>query len=177
MTDAHAIEAIALTRTFGEHVAVNQVNLVVKRGEIYGFLGPNGAGKSTPTRILCTLTAPTGGRASVAGYDVAREPGQVRLRIGAALQSAALDVQQTGAELLRQQGRYYGLTNGEIVAFLRFETAVQEIFAVTVLPGRRFPDLINDDDTLLQNSFVVPDAALADVPATLRAGDDPRTPV
>ncbi|MEZ4561945.1 MAG: ATP-binding cassette domain-containing protein [Thermomicrobiales bacterium] len=116
MTDTHAIEAIDLSRTFGDHVAVNQVNLVVKRGEIYGFLGPNGAGKSTTTRILCTLTAPTSGRALVAGYDVARESGQVRLRIGAALQSAALDLQQTGAELLRQQGRYYGLSNREIDA-------------------------------------------------------------
>lgn len=59
---------------------------------------------------------------------------------------------------------------GRVVALLRFETAVQEVFAVTVLPGRRWPDLINDDPTLLENSFVVPDAALADVPATLRAG-------
>ena len=116
MTDTHAIEAIDLSRKFGDQVAVDHVNLAVKRGEIYGFLGPNGAGKSTTTRILCTLTAPTGGRATVAGYDVARESGQVRLRIGAALQSAALDLQQTGAELLRQQGRYYGLTNSEIDA-------------------------------------------------------------
>jgi ABC-2 type transport system ATP-binding protein len=116
MTDTHAIEAIDLSRQFGDHVAVNQVNLAVKRGEIYGFLGPNGAGKSTTTRILCTLTTPTGGRATVAGYDVARESSQVRLRIGAALQSAALDEQQTGAELLRQQGRYYGLSRGEIDA-------------------------------------------------------------
>ena len=116
MTDTHAIEAIDLSRKFGDQVAVNQVNLAVKSGEIYGFLGPNGAGKSTTTRILCTLTTPTSGRATVAGYDVARESGQVRLRIGAALQSAALDLQQTGAELLRQQGRYYGLTTSEIDA-------------------------------------------------------------
>ncbi len=50
---------------------------------------------------------------------------------------------------------------------------MQEVFAVTVLPGRRYPDLINDDDKLLENSFVVPDAALADVPAALRAPADP----
>jgi uncharacterized protein (TIGR03032 family) len=59
-------------------------------------------------------------------------------------------------------------TPGHVVALLRFETAVQEVFAVTVLPGRRYPDLINDDDKLLENSFVVPDAALADVLAELR---------
>ena len=60
------------------------------------------------------------------------------------------------------------LTTGQVVALLRFETAVQEIFAVTILPGKRYPDLINEDDTLLQNSFVVPDAALADVSPALR---------
>jgi uncharacterized protein (TIGR03032 family) len=61
------------------------------------------------------------------------------------------------------------LRSGQVIGLLRFETAVQEVFAVTVLPGRRYPDLINDDETLLENSFVVPDAALADVSAMLRA--------
>ena len=62
------------------------------------------------------------------------------------------------------------LLTGQLVALMRFETSVQEIFAVTVLPGRKYPDLINEDDTLLQNSFVVPDAALADVAASVRGG-------
>jgi uncharacterized protein (TIGR03032 family) len=61
------------------------------------------------------------------------------------------------------------LSSGQVVALLRFETAVQEVFAVTVLPGRRYPDLINDNETLLENSFTVPDAALADVSPALRA--------
>ena len=64
------------------------------------------------------------------------------------------------------------LTTGQVVALLRFETAVQEVFAVTVLPGRCYPELINDEETVLENSFVVPDAALADVPASLRAPAD-----
>ena len=109
-----AIEATGMVRRFGSSIAVDGVDLAVRRGEIYGFLGPNGAGKSTTTRMLCTLTALNGGRARVAGYDVTRHPGEVRLRIGAALQSAALDIQQTGAELLRQQGRYYGLSRADI---------------------------------------------------------------
>ena len=60
------------------------------------------------------------------------------------------------------------LNRGEPIALLRFEEGVQEVFAVQVLPGRRYPELVNDDAKLLENSFVVPDAALADVPATLR---------
>jgi uncharacterized protein (TIGR03032 family) len=65
------------------------------------------------------------------------------------------------------------LASGRMVALLRFDTAVQEIFAVTVLPGRQWPEVINDDETLLENSFVVPDAALVDVPASLRAPASP----
>ena len=65
------------------------------------------------------------------------------------------------------------LATEQVVALLRFETVVQEIFAVTVLPGRRFPELINDDEKLLENSFMVPDAALADVPASLRRPAEP----
>jgi uncharacterized protein (TIGR03032 family) len=61
------------------------------------------------------------------------------------------------------------LATGRVVALLRFESGVQEVFAVALLPGRRWPELINDDDTRLENSFVVPDEALADVPAALRA--------
>jgi ABC-2 type transport system ATP-binding protein len=90
------------------------VDLQIPAGEIYGFLGPNGAGKSTTVHMLCTLLAPSGGRALVAGYDVADRPGQVRLRIGVALQEAALDPKQTGAELLRLQGRLYGLSRREV---------------------------------------------------------------
>jgi ABC-2 type transport system ATP-binding protein len=105
-----AIYTEGLIRTFGESRAVDGVDLRIAPGEIYGFLGPNGAGKSTTVRMLCTLLAPSGGTAIVAGHDVATEPGQVRLRIGVALQDAALDPNQTGVELLRLQGLLYGLS-------------------------------------------------------------------
>ena len=105
-----AIRARDLVRDFGDQHAVAGVDLEVGRGEIYGFLGPNGAGKSTTVRMLCTLLSPTSGEASVAGYDVVGSPGRVRLRIGVALQEAALDPRQTGRELLRLQGRLYGLS-------------------------------------------------------------------
>ena len=107
------IDADRVQRFFGSTRAVDGVSLKVDRGEIYGFLGPNGAGKSTLTRVLCTLIAPTGGRATVAGFDVASAPDQVRLRIGVALQEAALDPKQTGVEMLMLQGRFYGLNKAD----------------------------------------------------------------
>jgi ABC-2 type transport system ATP-binding protein len=105
-----AIRAEGLQRAFNGNTAVEHLDLDIEEGEIYGFLGPNGAGKSTTVRMLCTLLAPTGGRAVVAGFDVASDPGSVRLRIGAALQDVSLDPKQTGAELLRLQGSLYGLS-------------------------------------------------------------------
>ena len=104
-----AIQANKLVREFNGVTAVDGVDLEIREGEIYGFLGPNGAGKSTTVRMLCTLLAPTSGQAVVAGYDVVTDPGAVRLRIGVALQEASLDPKQTGEELLRLQGRLYGM--------------------------------------------------------------------
>lgn len=104
-----AISASGLVRRFGDNVAVNGVNITVAAGEIFGFLGPNGAGKSTTVRMLTTLLAPTDGSATVAGYNIINETEQVRLRIGVALQDAALDPKQTGREILDMQGRLYGL--------------------------------------------------------------------
>ncbi len=96
-------------RDFGAKRAVDGVDLLVRRGEIFGFLGPNGAGKSTTVRMLCTLLSPTAGKARVAGYDIAEHPGEVRIRIGVAMQESALDEKQSGREILDLQARLYGL--------------------------------------------------------------------
>jgi ABC-2 type transport system ATP-binding protein len=103
-----------LVRRFGSLTAVDGLDLHVRRGEIYGFLGPNGAGKSTVVRMLCTLLRPSGGSAVVAGCDVVRDRQAVRVRIGVALQEAALDDWQTGRELLALQGRLYGMNPSQI---------------------------------------------------------------
>ena len=104
-----AISTQQLAREFeGGIVAVDGVDLEVAEGEIYGFLGPNGAGKTTTVRMLTTLLAPTGGRAIVAGHDVAEDPGAVRRKIGVALQEAALDPLMTGRELIHLQATLHG---------------------------------------------------------------------
>jgi ABC-2 type transport system ATP-binding protein len=103
------IEAEGLVRRFGDVLAVDHVDMVVKQGEVFGFLGPNGAGKSTCVRMLVTLLTPTEGRARVAGFDVVKEAGKVRRAIGVALQDAAIDPLMTGRELMRLQGVLHGI--------------------------------------------------------------------
>jgi ABC-2 type transport system ATP-binding protein len=109
-----AIVADKLERSFGDFKAVRGVSLQVEEGEIYGCLGPNGAGKSTSVRMLCTLLRPTGGRASVAGFDVVTQAEEVRLRIGVAVQEVSIDPKMTGREFLLLQGKLYGLRGKEL---------------------------------------------------------------
>ena len=80
--DSNSVVTENLVKRFGDFVAVDRINLEVRKGEVFGFLGPNGAGKSTTIRMLCGLLTPSSGRARVAGYDVAREPESVRQNIG-----------------------------------------------------------------------------------------------
>jgi ABC-2 type transport system ATP-binding protein len=80
--DNNSVVIEDLVKRFGDFVAVDRINLEVRKGEVFGFLGPNGAGKSTTIRMLCGLLRPTSGRARVAGYDVGREPESVRQNIG-----------------------------------------------------------------------------------------------
>ena len=105
--DELAISAQQLRRSFAGADAVAGVDLEVRPGEVFGFLGPNGAGKTTTVRMLCTLLSPSGGSATVAGHDVAREPAAVRRKIGVALQEIGLDPLQSGRELLELQAGLY----------------------------------------------------------------------
>ena len=113
-SSADPIIAQNLVRYFGDVKAVDGINITVKTGEIFGFLGPNGAGKSTAVRMLTTLLRPTSGTATVAGFDVAKHPDEVRRRIGVALQDAAIDPLMTGTELLRLQAVLYGIPQAQM---------------------------------------------------------------
>ena len=114
--------------------AVRGVDLEVHAGEVFGFLGPNGAGKSTTVRMLTTLLSITAGRAEVVGIDVARNPDEVRRRIGVALQEAGLDPRQTGRELLVMHGRLFGFGAAEakeraqqLLALVELEDAADRV--------------------------------------------------
>jgi len=85
--------------------AVDGISFEVKEGEFFGFLGPNGAGKSTTIKVLTTLLRKTEGKVSVAGFDVDRSPAEIRKNIGVLSQETSLDVDLTGKENLRLQGR------------------------------------------------------------------------
>ena len=108
------IQVQNLTHRYGDRVALSKVSFEVAKGEIFGLLGPNGGGKSTLFRILSTMMVPTEGRALLAGFDIAREPGQVRRRIGVVFQTQSLDKALTVEENLRAQGHLHGLSGATL---------------------------------------------------------------
>ena len=113
--DRIAIDARDLVKTYKGGVrAVRGVSLSIPAGTVFGLLGPNGAGKSTLVKMLTTLSAPTDGTATVAGYDIVKQQKQVRRAIGCVAQNSGVDVQATGRENLLLQGRVYGMRGAEL---------------------------------------------------------------
>ena len=105
-----------LTHRYGTRTALSNVDFEVEAGEIFGLLGPNGGGKSTLFRILSTMMTPSEGQALVAGFDAARQPAEVRRRIGVVFQTQSLDKAMTVAENLRAQGHLHGLSGAALRA-------------------------------------------------------------
>jgi ABC-2 type transport system ATP-binding protein len=126
--DKYAIQTSELTKKFGELVAVDHISFNVKEGEIFGFLGPNGAGKSTTIRMLCTLSRPTEGTATVAGYDIMKEDSKVREHIGLVSEKLIMYNDLTARENLKLFGKLYDIPGealknriNELLGFVRME--------------------------------------------------------
>jgi ABC-2 type transport system ATP-binding protein len=114
MSDELAIDVHDLTRRFGAFVAVDGITFDVRAGEVFGFLGANGAGKTTAIRMLTGLLAPTSGRATVAGHDVAREGERVKRDIGYMSQRFSLYEDLTVRENITLYGGIYDLSDRDI---------------------------------------------------------------
>ena len=128
-----AIEARGLVKRYGDKAALDGVDLQLPRGTVTSVLGPNGAGKTTVVRILTTLTEPDEGHAVVAGFDVRRDPTQVRRRIGLASQDATVDPLLTGRENLVMVGELHQLRRAEA---RRRATELLEEFSLTDAANR-----------------------------------------
>ncbi|HVA99266.1 MAG TPA: ABC transporter ATP-binding protein [Bacteroidia bacterium] len=108
------IQTKKLTKQFGDFVAVDEISFEVYKGEIFGFLGANGAGKTTAMRMLCGLSVPTSGEATVAGFDVFTQPEEIKKNIGYMSQKFSLYEDLTVLENIQFYGGIYGLSNKEI---------------------------------------------------------------
>ena len=108
-----------LTKRFGELVAVDHINLEIKQGEVFGLLGPNGAGKTTTIHMLATILKPSEGTAIVAGYDIRRNPEEVRRKIGIVFQDMTIDRHLTGYENMWIHGKLYGINGRELKERIR----------------------------------------------------------
>ena len=110
----YSVETRSLTKSFGDVNAVNDISFSVEKGEIFGFLGPNGAGKSTTMMILTTLLKPSSGQALISGFDVMKNPKQVRQNIGYVQQETTVDEYLTGKENLLLQAKLNHIPKNEI---------------------------------------------------------------
>lgn len=110
----HAIQVENLVKRFGNITAVHDVSFDVRKGTIFGFLGPNGAGKTTTINILCTLLAPTSGKARISGHDCVKEPSEVRKSIGIVFQDTTLDKDLTAYENLMFHAYLYSVPRSEM---------------------------------------------------------------
>lgn len=125
------IEVKNLSKKFKGLTAVNDISFSVKKGEIFGFLGPNGAGKSTTIGMLATLIKPTGGSASIAGFDVDSNRDDVRRSIGIVFQDPSLDERLTAEENLRFHSKLYGVSKKD------YKIRMKEVLEMVDLSDRK----------------------------------------
>ncbi|MET7332883.1 ATP-binding cassette domain-containing protein [Nonomuraea sp. NPDC005650] len=165
-----AVLAQNLRKKYGEKAALDGIDLDVGRGTVCGLLGPNGAGKTTAVRILTTLLRASGGRAEVAGFDVAAQPRQVRRSIGLVGQHAAVDEILTGRQNLELFGRLYHL--GPSKARARAEELLERFGLDHKGPAKEYSGGMRRRLDLAASLILAPPVLFLDEPTT---GLDPRS--
>ncbi|MFI6583386.1 ATP-binding cassette domain-containing protein [Embleya sp. NPDC050493] len=170
-TTSHAVLAQGLTKRYGTTRALDDFDLTVPRGTVQGLLGPNGAGKTTAVRILSTLLRPDGGRALVAGHDVAGDPRRVRRHIGLVGQHPAVDEVVTGRRNLILFGRLFHLDRRR--AARRADELLEQFGLVEVADRgvRQYSGGMRRRLDLAVSMILAPDVLFLDEPTT---GLDPR---
>jgi ABC-2 type transport system ATP-binding protein len=168
---SRTVVAEGLVKRYGPTMALDGFDLEVGRGSVCGLLGPNGAGKTTAVRVLATLLHPDGGRAEVAGFDVLREPGRVRQRIGLVGQTPALDEVVSGRENLVMFGRLFHL--GTRRAQARADELLQHFDLADTgrKPVKRYSGGMRRRLDLAASLILAPEVLVLDEPTT---GLDPR---
>ncbi len=111
-----SLQVYGLTKRFGQHVAVDNLNLTVMPGEFFGFLGPNGAGKTTTIRMLAGLLRPDAGQVIIAGHDLALDPLAVKASIGVLPEEPNIYERLTGREFIQFAGTMYGLPHDQVLS-------------------------------------------------------------
>ncbi len=114
MSGEIVIQTNKLTKRFGDFIATNEITFGVKAGEIFGFLGANGAGKTTAMRMLCGLSIPSSGEATIAGFDIYKQTEQIKKNIGYMSQKFSLYEDMTILENIRFFGGIYGLSDKQL---------------------------------------------------------------
>ncbi|WP_135230237.1 ATP-binding cassette domain-containing protein [Deinococcus fonticola] len=148
-----------LTKTYGKFTALNDVSFTAREGEVFGLLGPNGAGKTTLLRTLATLLQPTSGSASVNGFDVRKQPEEVRKIIGVVNGGMGLPARLSGREILQSFAGLYGMTAGQT------EARIAELDARLDL-GRTLDVKAGEYSTGMKQKVVIARAVIQD-PAVL----------
>jgi len=128
--NGHVIEVKDLTKMFGDLVAVDRLSFTVEEGEVFGLLGPNGAGKTTTLSMLCTILKPSSGTGIVNGFDITRQPSEVRKSIGIVFQDPSIDDRLTGRENLEMHANLYDVPRTEA------KKRIQEVLELVELEDR-----------------------------------------
>ncbi|MFQ6051110.1 MAG: ABC transporter ATP-binding protein [Candidatus Hydrothermarchaeota archaeon] len=160
------IETFGLTKKFGNIVAVDNASVKIAENEIFGFIGPNGAGKTTMIRMLCCILKPSKGTASVMGYDIEKQPNEVRQVIGYLPENPSLYEKLTPYQILKYFGELYGVKKEDL------DIRIKEILSIMELYDRR-NDKIGDLSKGMKQRLSIARAMVHDPPILIL--DEPTT--